>query len=325
MAWQNFYSTKLFAEISATDTTITVEKPPKTAPGRLVIEARNKDKREIISFGSIAGNQLRGVTRGIGGTTASSHLKGSVVEMNVTAEDLEQALALPDTLTQFIDEDIGDHIVPNTGLYYKQSGFRASMGRIVYYINGHRYVKEVTDTHTFSPNKDTYVSIDTNKVEYFEEYNLNSEVPTARPDRILVAKVITNGTGIERVVTYNHGPLSTLPGYTSEIRPVVGFEWMGKQVYRKCISFQGRGDGVEKVYGIDDVVANIDELVRLDACINVGDTGERWGNNFRNPASPNTQVFILKFADFGGKRQLTYTSGQDGKINVIIEFTKRFE
>lgn len=93
MGWQNFYATRLFTEIGASDTTITLETAPSETAGTLVLEARNSTKREIITYTGVTGNDITGVTRGAEGTSASSHLKNSLVEMNLTAGDLQAALA----------------------------------------------------------------------------------------------------------------------------------------------------------------------------------------------------------------------------------------
>jgi hypothetical protein len=98
MGWQNFFATRLFTDIGASDTTITLEQVPLDTSGRLVIEARNPSKREIIEYSGISGNDLTGVTRGIGGTNATTHSQNSLVEMNVVAEDLEDALNVPNVI-----------------------------------------------------------------------------------------------------------------------------------------------------------------------------------------------------------------------------------
>lgn len=89
MAYQNFYTTKLFTDIGAADTTITLETPPTALSGRLVLEARNATKREIIKYTGVSGNQITGVTRGQGGTTATTHTKNALVEMNLTSQDIQ--------------------------------------------------------------------------------------------------------------------------------------------------------------------------------------------------------------------------------------------
>lgn len=87
--FQNFFATKLYADIGSSDTTITLETAPTVTAGRMVLEARNATQREIIKYTGVSGNQLTGVTRGLGGTTAKTHLKNALVEMNLTADDLQ--------------------------------------------------------------------------------------------------------------------------------------------------------------------------------------------------------------------------------------------
>lgn len=88
MGYQNFFATRLGTEIGSSDTVITLENAPAETTGRLVLEARNPTQREIISYTGVSGNQLTGVTRGLGGTSAKAHLKNALVEMNLTAEDI---------------------------------------------------------------------------------------------------------------------------------------------------------------------------------------------------------------------------------------------
>lgn len=87
--FQNFFAAKLYTDIGASDTTITLDTAPSVTSGRMVLEARNATQREIIKFTGVSGNQLTGVTRGLGGTSAKSHLKNALVEMNLTADDLQ--------------------------------------------------------------------------------------------------------------------------------------------------------------------------------------------------------------------------------------------
>lgn len=93
MGYKNFYVTKLFTDIGAADATITLETPPSTTSGRLVLEARNPTQREIIKYTGVSGSDITGVTRGQGGTSAKAHVKNSLVEMNMTAEDIDDLYA----------------------------------------------------------------------------------------------------------------------------------------------------------------------------------------------------------------------------------------
>lgn len=94
MAYQNFFATRLFTDAGAADSTLTLETAPSVTTGTLVLEARNPTQREIVTYTGVSGNQVTGVTRGVGGTTAKAHIKTALVEMNLTAEDLTAALGL---------------------------------------------------------------------------------------------------------------------------------------------------------------------------------------------------------------------------------------
>lgn len=89
MGYQNFFATRLATDIGTSDTTITLETPPTETSGRLVLEARNPTQKEIIKYSGVSGNQITGVLRGQGGTSAKTHVKNSLVEMNMTAEDIQ--------------------------------------------------------------------------------------------------------------------------------------------------------------------------------------------------------------------------------------------
>ena len=115
MGYQNFFATRLFTDVGAADTTITLETPPTETSGRLTLEARNPTKREIIGYTGVSGNDITGVTRGLGGTSATTHLKNSLVEMNLTAEDIQD---LYDAYTAFVASNANGWIplldAPNT-------------------------------------------------------------------------------------------------------------------------------------------------------------------------------------------------------------------
>lgn len=89
MAFLNFFASKISNDIGAADTSIVVDTAPTATSGRFVLEARNPTQREIIKYTGVSGNTLTGVTRGQGGTTAKAHVKGSLIEMNLTAEDVQ--------------------------------------------------------------------------------------------------------------------------------------------------------------------------------------------------------------------------------------------
>lgn len=89
MGYQNFFASRLASDAGASDTVLTLESVPSKTSGRLVLEARNPTQREIISYSGVAGSTITGVVRGLGGTSAKSHTKTALIEMNLTAEDVQ--------------------------------------------------------------------------------------------------------------------------------------------------------------------------------------------------------------------------------------------
>ena len=109
--FQNFYTTTLTTDIGANDDTIRVNTPPTDlVKGTLTLEARNPDKREIIKFTGVNDNLLTGVIRGAEGTRATTHNRNASVEMNVTAEMLNEAYESQSSLQDLVDKHFGDFI-----------------------------------------------------------------------------------------------------------------------------------------------------------------------------------------------------------------------
>lgn len=122
MAYQNFFATKLFTDIGAGDTTITLETAPTATSGRLVLEARNSTQREIIKYTGVSGNQITGVLRGQGGTSARSHIKNSLVEMNLTSQDVQD---LYDAFASFSSTNNDWRTIPVAPLVVANNGNRS--------------------------------------------------------------------------------------------------------------------------------------------------------------------------------------------------------
>lgn len=203
MSWQNFFATRLFTDIGASDTTITLETAPSVTSGRLVLEARNSSKREIIEYTGVSGNDITGVTRGVGGTSATSHTQNSLVEMNVTAEDLEEALSVPSDIETRFNEVVNDHVA--FGLVWTDdTGLTADMSAGVAYINGIRISLSAVNNHAFTASKDTYIDLGDNGVlDYNEEAN-GAAAPALAANHIRLAKVVTNTTDTTSVVSYRN-------------------------------------------------------------------------------------------------------------------------
>lgn len=209
MAYQNFFTTRLFAEIGAADSVITLETPPVETSGRLVLESRNPTQREIIRYTGLSGNQITGVLRGQGGTSAKPHLKNSLVEMNVTAEDLEDALGAPDNLSQYMREALSDFVVPGTGNIAKTTLLTGSFADIVYYIGGLRYQKTSIPNRAYTASRDTYVFISIAGTITYTPVANGAAAPSTPADSILVAVVTTNATEITTVVLHNRGAVKS--------------------------------------------------------------------------------------------------------------------
>lgn len=205
MAYQNFFATKLATEIGASDTTIQLETAPSVTSGRLVLEARNPTQREIIKFTGVSGTSITGVSRGQGGTTAKTHLRNALVEMNLTGEDLQETLSMPDNLAQAMRDTSGDFIVPGTGLITQSSGLTGAFSDVQYYINGVRYTKASIANKTYTASRDTYVFIDTAGTVIYTDVANNATAPATPASSVLVAVVVTNASGITGVTQRNVG------------------------------------------------------------------------------------------------------------------------
>ena len=212
MGYQNFFATRLFTDIGAADTTITLENPPTPTSGRLVLEARNTSKREIISYTGVSGNDITGVTRGVGGTSATDHKKNSLVEMNVVAEDLADALAVPSDIITRFDETISDHVA--SGLVVTDdTGLTADISAGVAYINGIRLPIAAELNHAFTASKDTYIDLGDNGVLDYNEVANNDAIPALAANHLRIARVITNATDTTSILNYQNG--SFLPASTA--------------------------------------------------------------------------------------------------------------
>lgn len=120
----NFFATKLKNDIDAIQTSIALETLPRDkdnnliTEGRIVIEARNSDKREIIKYTGIdvGTTAITGCTRGDGRTIATTHSKGAISEVNVTGEDITD---LYDYVDNFINtyplKNLYDNAIINSG------------------------------------------------------------------------------------------------------------------------------------------------------------------------------------------------------------------
>lgn len=208
MAYENFYATKLQAAALAGDTTLTVQRVPDTiTSGWLVLEARNATQREIVWFSGVSGNNLTGVTRGQQGTTAVGHAASTSVEMNPTAQDFTDALAINSNIPQTLRDVFGDSanelaFAVLEGLdWSKDVNLTGDMTDGVVYINGAKIEAPAITGKVFTVSKDTYVSIDASGAPVYTEVANNAAQPTKPAGTVWVAKVITDGTEITSAVS----------------------------------------------------------------------------------------------------------------------------
>lgn len=210
MGYQNFFATKLYTDIGASDTTITLDQAPTETSGRLVLEARNPTQREIIKYSGVSGNQITGVLRGQGDTTAKTHVKGSLVEMNVTAEDLDDALGVPNDVVTRFDESLADFVA--SGMVWSQtSGLNGAMTSGVVYINGNRLPISAIVSYAFPASKDIYVDVDVaGTIIYTPVANGAVSGFTLGANSVRLAKIVTNGSAITSVTQFGYDALNTV-------------------------------------------------------------------------------------------------------------------
>ena len=190
--FQNFYTTTLTTDIGANDDTIRVNIPPTDlVKGTLTLEARNPDKREIIKFTGVNDNLLTGVIRGAEGTRATTHSRNASVEMNVTAEMLNEAYESQSSLQDLVDKHFGDFI--NEGAVVTVSARSISMTAGKVYIKGLIVDIPAVSSHTFTNNKDVAIDIDINGNLYYTESTIGS-LANLQPNRFRIWKAKVDTT-----------------------------------------------------------------------------------------------------------------------------------
>lgn len=104
IGFQNFYSSTLSADITATSTDIFINTVPSVSESFLVIDPDNTTGREVIYYNSKTATKVTCPSaadgRGQGDTTAAAHLTGTTVIMAPIAEYFETLLSLFTTSPQ---------------------------------------------------------------------------------------------------------------------------------------------------------------------------------------------------------------------------------
>lgn len=235
--FQNFYTTTLTTDIGANDDTIRVNTPPTDlVKGTLTLEARNPDKREIIKFTGVNDNLLTGVIRGAEGTRATTHNRNASVEMNVTAEMLNEAYESQSSLQDLVDKHFGDFIDEGAVVTVSARSISMTAGKV--YIKGLIVDIPAVSSHTFTDNKDVAIDIDINGNLHYTESTIGSLAPL-QPNRFRIwkAKVDTTIKDIVRGRDHNidFTTLAFCNYSTTEVD--TGFKWIdGKAIYRRTFT-----------------------------------------------------------------------------------------
>lgn len=163
LTFENFFSTTLSSTITASDTVIYLNALPSGSEGYLVIEPDSTTNKEIIYYTSKGVNFVTCPSvadgRGVGGTTAQSHSSGATVQMNTTAEMLEdiQGGSSNTGMHQYFDDSFADYI-KSGGAITQATGLIASVTSGVAYINGRRLPFNGM-SKTLTASKDTYFDL----------------------------------------------------------------------------------------------------------------------------------------------------------------------
>ena len=202
--FQNFYTTTLTTDIGANDDTIRVNTPPTDlVKGTLTLEARNPDKREIIKFTGVNDNLLTGVIRGAEGTRATTHNRNASVEMNVTAEMLNEAYESQSSLQDLVDKHFGDFIDEGAVVTVSARSISMTAGKV--YIKGLIVDIPAVSSHTFTDNKDVAIDIDINGNLHYTESTIGSLAPL-QPNRFRIWKAKVDTT-IKDIVRGRDDPI----------------------------------------------------------------------------------------------------------------------
>ena len=203
--YANFFIARLSSDISASDVEIPITDLPKDddnnviTEGKLVIDAKRPDKREVIGFTGVDGSKLTGVTRGLGRTLATTHQRNATIEMTVLGSDLTEVHHAAETvsdLPQYTRDLLADSVVPGTGVVTVVSGREVAISDMTYYINGIRLTKTGIPNKTLTASKDTYGYIDASGNVTYQEVAVNAATPATPANSIPFVKATTNASAV---------------------------------------------------------------------------------------------------------------------------------
>lgn len=202
--YQNFFSTTLTGDITASTLTIGLATVPTPTSGILVIEPDSTSSREVIFYTSKGASTVTCPTdgRGWSGSTATSHLQGSTVIMAAVDEYFE-GLADGTLSTDPLRPVLAPNFVYSGGSVAQSAGLVGTFSNIVFYLNGQQYSGSSIANKTYTASKDTYVDITAASggavsVTYTEVAN-GAASPALAANYVRIAKVVTNGSAITSV------------------------------------------------------------------------------------------------------------------------------
>lgn len=222
--YQNFFSTTLTGDITASTLTIGLATVPSPTSGILIIEPDSTSSREVVFYTSkgVSNVTCPSDGRGWAGSTPSAHLTGSAVIM-ASVDEYFEGLADGTLSTDPIRTSLIQNHIVSGGVVAQSSGLIGTFSNIVFYVNGQRYSGTSIADKTYTASKDTYVDITassggTVSVTYSEVAN-GAAAPALSADYLRVAKVVTNGSAITGVVQYGVDSLANRIYYTTPLNP----------------------------------------------------------------------------------------------------------
>ena len=256
--FQNFYTTTLTTDIGANDDTIRVNTPPTDlVKGTLTLEARNPDKREIIKFTGVNDNLLTGVIRGAEGTRATTHKRNASVEMNVTAEMLNEAYESQSSLQDLVDKHFGDFIDEGAVVTVSARSISMTAGKV--YIKGLIVDIPAVSSHTFTDNKDVAIDIDINGNLHYTESTIGSLAPL-QPNRFRIWKAKVDTT-IKDIV---RGRDAAFGGNYSTTEVDTWFKWIdGKTIYKKTVTCSSVTGAAWRTF--NHSISSLDKVVKVES------------------------------------------------------------
>ncbi len=307
--YQNFFSTTLTGDITASTLTIGLATVPSPTSGILIIEPDSTSSREVVFYTSkgVSNVTCPSDGRGWSGSTAAPHLTGSTVIM-ASVDEYFKGLADGTLSTDPIRTALVSNFIVSGGVVAQNSGLIGTFSDIVFYLNGQRYSATAIANKTYTASKDTYVDVTAASggavtVAYNEVAN-GAASPALAANYIRVAKVVTSGAAITSVVQYSTDSLGKTiypdapvaktsiqyPDYSS-VETATGEIWIdGRPVYRKVLRGQ-----VSLVNGTANIAHGISGLTSAWELLRM--TG---GTKYTSGSNNGSQIILHAHREAGG-------------------------